>query len=85
MLGIKLQGMKFEIDQAVLDKADKCTKNHRCRSGNPEDLCDAEVQFIGKQRFVCKNPDICSYQLPFGSSFFCMCPVRRAIYEQYGK
>jgi len=77
--------MKFDIDQEVLDQADQCTKNHRCCSENPEDLCEAEVQFIGEQRFVCKNQGICSYKLSFGSSFFCMCPVRRAIYDQYGK
>jgi hypothetical protein len=77
--------MKLEIDQEILDLSDRCTKDRRCLSGRPEDLCEAEMKLFGDQHFICKNRDICSYKLPFGSSFFCTCPVRRAIYDQYGK
>jgi len=77
--------MNFEIDQDILNQADQCIKNHRCLSGNPDDLCEAEMQLFGEQHFLCKSLDICSYKLPFGSSFFCTCLVRRAIYDKYGK
>lgn len=77
--------MKLEIDQEVLAKADQCTKNFRCCSGAPEDLCEAELILTGEQFFVCKSPDICAYKLPFGTGFFCTCPVRRAIYDKYGQ
>jgi len=77
--------MKLEIDQEILNGADQCTQNRRCCLGRPEDLSVAAIKIIGEQRFICKIPDICSYKLSFGSSFFCTCPVRRAIFDKYGK
>lgn len=82
---IKLLAMKLEINQKIFDQADRCEKGHRCLSGRTEDLCEAEIQLFGDQRFLCKTPEDCAYKAPFGNSYFCLCPVRRAIYDKYGR
>ncbi len=77
--------MKLQIDKEVLEQADRCTKGHRCLSGRHEDLCEAQMQLVGDQHFICKDPDPCIYKEPFGGGFFCACAVRRAIFKKYRK
>jgi len=77
--------MKLQIDKEVLEQAGQCTKEHRCLSGKPEHLCEAEMQLIGDQHFICKDSNPCFYKEPFGGGFFCTCAVRRAIYKKYRK
>jgi hypothetical protein len=72
--------MELEIEQMLLDRADRCANAFRCLRGI---LSDAEPQLTGRQRFVCRDPYPCAYKIPFGSSFFCNCPVRAAIFEKH--
>jgi hypothetical protein len=48
-------------------------------------LSEPAQQLTGPRRFICHDPEPCAYKFPFGSKSFCTCPVRRAIYDKYGK
>ncbi|MFA6172131.1 MAG: hypothetical protein WC334_10970 [Kiritimatiellales bacterium] len=74
--------MELKISREVLDLADRCSRGHRCLTGIRS---EPQVQLIGAKRFVCRDPEPCEYKFPFGSNFFCTCPVRQAIYDKYGK
>jgi hypothetical protein len=74
--------MEIKIAREVLELASRCGHAHRCLTGA---LCEVEVPLIGPERFICHGGEPCAYKFPFGSSFFCTCPVRRAIYDKYGK
>ena len=75
--------MEIKIDREVLELAGRCDWEHRCLTG--EILSKPQPQMFGPERFLCHEPGLCARKFPFGSSFFCTCPVRRAIYDKYGK
>jgi hypothetical protein len=74
--------MELKIGKEILNLADRCIHGHRCLSGIPSEPL---AQMTGPQRFVCRDSGPCAYKFPFGDNFFCTCPVRRAIYDQYKK
>lgn len=73
--------MELKIPREILDRADRCAHEHRCLNGM---LSEPMPAVNGPQRFVCLDRAPCAYKFPFGNNFFCTCPVRRAIYDQYG-
>jgi|GEM_PF-4993640 len=74
--------MELKIGREILGIADRCSRKHRCLSGP---WSEPQAQVIGTKRFLCQDPDPCAYKFPFGTSFFCTCPVRQHIYETHGK
>jgi hypothetical protein len=74
--------MELKISKEILALADRCSREYRCLKG---ELCGPECQVAGSRRVVCHDPDPCAYKFPFGSNFFCTCPVRREIHNTYGK
>jgi hypothetical protein len=77
--------MEFLIAREIRQRADRCSRNYECLQGEASLQSEPEVQFTGPQRFLCREPDACAYKFPFGSTFFCTCPVRRAVFDAYGK
>jgi len=74
--------MELKIAREILDRADRCTHEHRCLNGM---LAEPMPHVSGPQCFICFDTVPCAYKFPFGSNFFCTCPVRQAIYDTYGK
>ncbi len=74
--------MELKIAREVLDLADRCSWGYRCLTGV---LSEPQAQLIGEKRFICQEDGPCAYKFPFGNNFFCTCPVRRAIYAEFGK
>ena len=77
---------KYEINQATIDKADSCSKEHRCLACEEGTLCHITSAPMGEVLFIeCKEDSICSYQMSFGDGMVCTCPVRKEIYKKYEK
>jgi hypothetical protein len=74
--------MELKIASEILKLADRCSRGHRCLAG---DLSEPQAQLVGAKRFICHDGEPCAYKFPFGSNFFCTCPVRRAVYDTHGK
>ncbi len=74
---------KFEIDEAILKKTDKCEKGFSCLDGG--DICKADFlsEPDGPLFIECVEPKPCSYK-GFDSSKVCACPTRKEIYVKYG-
>jgi hypothetical protein len=83
--------MAYDIDDAVLKKAHKCTKSHGCLNSENDCLSPVEQLFAGKNsRFAyvrCDQRIVCSYKTAFGTDTnpVCSCPVRIEIYKRYGE
>ncbi len=77
------QKMVFKIDEDVLKNATKCKKDFSCLSGEKE-LCRVELCVDNKIHFIkCVDNIPCSYRIPFGYSYVCICPVRKELHNQY--
>ena len=74
--------MELKIGREILELADRCSRGRRCLTCG---VSEPQAQVVGTKRFICHDPDPCAYKFPFGSNFFCTCPVRQAIYDTYGK
>ncbi len=76
----------FEIDDKILKEASKCSyefgclenENHVCLA-KVNDCIDAKIHFVN---CIAKR---CNYYLSFGSHVVCNCPVRKEIFNKYGK
>ena len=75
----------YDINKEIIAKADKCDKNYACLY-EPDGLsCTILSCLNGKIHFVNKLERMCPYHLEFGYSHLCGCPVRKEIYDKYGK
>ncbi len=55
----------------------QCPKNFKCAESGFNDLCEAED--LGMEHYLkCLEPEPsdCKFALPFGSGYFCQCPLR---------
>ena len=77
--------MRIEIDQEIIDLTKECKNNFACLNGDTDVLDKVDYSSGEKILFVkldcVKNG--CFYYLPFRNSYFCWCPTRTKIYEQY--
>lgn len=80
--------MKYRIDSHILNETTKCRINFSCLFGKDDCLCEIEhgVKSDGHVIFVKPMENVtCDYIFPFGYSWMCTCPTRKAIYECYKK
>ena len=66
---------KRQIEQII--RGMKCQKNFTCYKSRFTELCEAKD--IGMQTFIeCLDESSlgCNFSLPFGSKYFCKCPLR---------
>jgi hypothetical protein len=76
--------MNIEIDKAVVSKTTKCSYSFGCLNNDKKLHCKIDksignVIFVGNEKRGLR----CSYMIPFGSSFICVCPVRNEIFRQF--
>lgn len=72
--------MEFIVGREVLDRADRCTRDYQCLNGFRSEPIP---HLNGPPRFLCFEKEPCAYKIPFGNNFFCTCPVRLYIYEEF--
>ena len=75
--------MNIKVDENIIRETTKCRKKHACLSGETPfctvELCiDNEIYFI-----KCESNELCSYRVPYGYSYVCICPVRKELYNRY--
>ncbi|VVB86680.1 Uncharacterised protein [uncultured archaeon] len=75
--------MVIKVSEDALKKT-KCKKDFSCLSGERTDLCMVEYCVNGEIHFLrCMYNSRCGYQIPFGYSSVCTCPVRKELYNRY--
>ncbi len=76
--------MDLRINEETKKASTECRKNFSCLSGNQLTLCKVEQCVTDNLHFIkCINSELCSYQMSFGSSHVCTCPVRKELYNRY--
>ncbi len=74
----------MEIDESIIKKADKCTKEHKCLFEKDSVYCKIERCINSDILFLeCKESIFCNYQLSYGNCQICRCPVRIEIFNKY--
>jgi len=82
--------MKITPEQEMQIKAIiatmKCPKEYECYRSNFQTICQARlVGDAGVLECLTEQVSTCRYGLPFGSSVFCSCPLRKYIIETFGR
>ena len=76
--------MDYEIDEAIVKKADMCPHNQICLTAGGKPHCEIKETINDSVFFLkCRQPSSCAYQHSFGSAYMCSCPVRQEIYKKY--
>jgi len=76
--------MVIKINEDIIKQTTKCKKNLSCLSGDTTGLCEVEACINEKIHFLkCTYSNLCGYQIPFGYSSVCSCPVRKELYNRY--
>ncbi|MCX9011739.1 MAG: hypothetical protein OIN66_11535 [Candidatus Methanoperedens sp.] len=74
----------IKISEDILKKTSRCKKNFSCLSGEISTLCKVEFCIEDKIHFIrCVTTMPCSYKIPFGYSYVCICPVRKELHNRY--
>ena len=76
--------MHLKVGEETIAKTTKCHDNFRCLGGEPTYLCPVSNRVSNGVLFVeCKEGTLCNYQVPFGYTNVCSCPVRIELYDRY--
>ncbi len=76
--------MDFKINDSILKNTTRCKKKISCLAGEISTLCKVELCIEDKIHFIkCVDNKPCSYKIPFGYSYVCICPVRKELHNQY--
>jgi hypothetical protein len=77
--------MDIKVDESTIKSTTECEKGFACLNGDKNLIC--KVEFSVRDKTVvfvkCLNTEPCSYQMSFGYSFVCNCPVRKEIFKRY--
>ena len=78
--------MKYEIDDATIKAATQCEKNHACLKCTGHVYCSVEHCVMHRIHYVkCLYEEPCPYKKTLEKSTICTCPVRKEIFDRYGK
>lgn len=78
--------MTFEIDKAFVESATKCEKNLVCLKSADHVYCPVSCCVMHTVHYVeCLHDEPCAYKETLEGSPICTCPVRREIFNRYGK
>lgn len=74
----------MEINVTILKKTTACSKKHECLQNKDTVYCKVE-RCINDTVLIleCKEQLSCNYQLAFGNSQICRCPIRIEIFNKY--
>jgi len=76
--------VKLEISDKSRRATTECTKGLSCLTGELKDLCPVESCVNGVLYFVKhQQQDACSQRRPFGTGYYCVCPVRKELFDRY--
>ena len=77
--------MEKEIDEKTVNETLYCEKNFACMK-NDKHVCCKVVNCINKKVHFISSFDNnnCNYKMSFGTAYFCICPVRKKIFNRYG-
>jgi len=77
--------MKKIIDDIIILKTKKCSKNFECLLFETQTGLKKKVDRVVSRDvlFVHCNERICHYYLSSGNSVICNCPTRKEIYKKY--
>ena len=77
--------MTFDVSEETRDRTNQCWRDFACLSGEEDVICVVQER-VGDVLFVERPATIyCPYDVTFGYSHICSCPVRREIYKRYGE
>jgi hypothetical protein len=75
----------MEIKKEIIESAKKCEYNFECLS-NKNCFCLSSIVnniIYDKALFIKCNENSCGYNIIFGQSTICTCPVRSEIFKKY--
>ena len=85
LTGGRIVTVKLEVSEKTRQKTDKCWRGFACLSNATNGVCAVRDQ-VGDVLFVEKTRQAyCPYDVTFGYSHICSCPVRHELFERYGK
>jgi len=77
--------VELEVSEEIRQETDKCWRGFACLSGTRDGICPVRER-VGDVIFVEKiKQAYCPYDVTFGYSHICSCPVRRELFERYGE
>lgn len=78
--------MSYAVSEEVKNRTTRCLNNFRCSSNGDVWTACHIVNVIGEfleiDKCQCAGKQ-CSYLMPYGSSYYCLCPTRNEIYKNY--
>jgi hypothetical protein len=74
----------INIDEEIIQRATNCEHDFSCLSGDETYICETKGS-MGYDMLEIKpaNGSTCRYSLSFGKTYFCLCPIRKEIYNRY--
>ena len=76
---------QFANRDEIKQKAAACSKDFKCLDGCIEDLCRIDVHLSeASQILACAEHAECPFLQDFGRTKVCGCPIRSAIFKEYG-
>lgn len=76
--------MELQVSLEARRATKMCPSGFSCLAGDRKNLCVVESCVNGEVIFVrCLHDGNCSYRHPFGNGNFCVCPVRKEIFDRY--
>ena len=75
-----------KIPEEILQRTTNCEFDFNCLYGDKKCLCEVETSIGNDMLEVkAKTDSNCGYCLPFGDTYYCLCPTRNEIYKRYDK
>ncbi len=77
----------MEIDELILKETTRCSKDFSCLKNENDPCLTSKVSnsVNGKVIFISCIEDKCNYDMRFGYSKICNCPVRKEIFNKYNR
>ena len=79
--------MKIEVNENVINKTAHCDHDFLCLSDEWKQCGVVKALIADKLLYVqfdSEQQRTCSYRVSFGGGYYCACPTRVEIYNQYG-
>ena len=75
----------LEVEKNIIDQADNCPNSQMCLCDNNQPKCKIKEKTAYE---ICSEECFnleCSYKIKFMGKHYCICPVRKDIYNRYNK
>ena len=74
----------MEINEAIIKETKNCNKDFSCLENKDQLYCKVKKCISNSIHFIECNDDLsCLYNLNYGDSNICTCPVRKEIFNKY--